>query len=176
MSRNTRMRRSPNTRNAMADWIHDPKTAPEVFINEFMQHAVGPATMQSRRTEAYRLFHRHFRSGYCWHFAHLLKATFDRGEVCWCAPFGHMVWVDIDGTPYDIEGVYHGEAMYFIPEKYSVGHLDEFRHLAGMNTPVNAATKAELIAIVKQYCKDTGKKYDTSIERYFADNLERRKA
>ena len=32
-----------------------------------------------------------FMTGYCYHFAHILKATFERGEVCMCFPFGHFV-------------------------------------------------------------------------------------
>lgn len=45
------------------------------------------------------------------------QGWFGRGEVCWAAPFGHFIWLDNE-TPYDIEGVYYGESLYFIPESY----------------------------------------------------------
>lgn len=72
-----------------------------------------------------------FRSGYCWHFAHVLKSTFNRGEVCWTAPFGHFVWLDIDNIPYDIEGIYFGDAEYFVPEKYLGDTIKDFQHIPG---------------------------------------------
>ena len=59
-----------------------------------------------------------FMDGYCYHFANILKTTFDRGEVCICFPFGHFVWVDTDGTPYDAESVHTGDQKAYIPEKF----------------------------------------------------------
>ena len=72
---------------------------------------------------------RQFRAGYCYYFAHMLKIAFNRGEVCWCAPFGHMCWVDVDGTPYDCEGEYTGEAVYLIPEHYLGDAIKDFKHI-----------------------------------------------
>ena len=153
--------------NEIQTWIHDPKTEPEIFINEFMMHAAGPEHAES---DAERM-RSHFRAGYCWHFAHILKAVFNRGEVCWAAPFGHMVWQDTDGIPYDIEGIYDGEARYLIPERYFELHLDEFKHVYGMNADNNtpSSTKAELIQYVKAYCADNNIEYDAAIEKYFED-------
>lgn len=46
-----------------------------------------------------------FCAGYCYYFAVMLKDAFHRGEICWCAPLGHICWVDDNGVPYDIDGV-----------------------------------------------------------------------
>ena len=31
-----------------------------------------------------------FCAGYCYYFAVMLKDAFHRGEICWCAPLGHI--------------------------------------------------------------------------------------
>lgn len=152
----------------ITSWIHDPKTDPERFIDQFMRRAVASDNYSDHSCELFRM---HFRAGYCWHFAHILKAVFNRGEVCWTAPFGHMVWRDEDGTPYDIEGVYDGEAMYLIPEKYVSEYLHEFKHIHGMdNTTNKPSTKQDLMHIVKKYCTETGQPYRPEIENCFLDN------
>lgn len=48
-----------------------------------------------------------FASGYCYYFALMLKAAFNRGEICWHRGYGHIVWVDDDNTAYDIGGVFY---------------------------------------------------------------------
>lgn len=152
----------------ITNWIHDPKTEPEHFINQFMMHAIAPDNYSEHSCELFRM---HFRAGYCWHFAHILKAVFYRGEVCWAAPFGHIVWRDKDGTPYDIEGIYDGEAIYLIPEKYFSEHLNEFKHIQWMDNKIGKpSTKQDLTRIVKKYCTETGLPYRPEIEDYFCDN------
>ena len=84
-----------------------------VFIAEFLT-ATG---MDTGRMETVR---RLFQAGYCYYFALILKEAFPDGEVSWAAPFGHIVYV-YQGIPYDIDGVYKGDAMEYIPVKYSVG-------------------------------------------------------
>lgn len=103
------------------------------------------------------------RNGFCWHFAQMLKVTFERGEVCWAAPFAHMVWVDEDGTPYDIEGTYVGEAIYFIPEYYIRRYIQDFKHIPGQVRI--SPTETELIHTVQRYCHDQKLAYDAYIER-----------
>lgn len=66
-----------------------------------------------------------FAAGYCYHFAHILQATFRRGEVMWAAPFGHIVWMDETGVTYDIDGEYKGEAE-LIPIRYIQEHINNF--------------------------------------------------
>ena len=72
-----------------------------------------------------------FSSGYCYYFAVLLKEAFGRGEVSWCAPYGHICWVDENGTPYDIYGICDSECVYFIPVSYIQEELADFKHIPG---------------------------------------------
>lgn len=78
-----------------------------VFIAEFLT-ATG---MDTGRMETVR---RLFQAGYCYYFALILKEAFPDGEVSWAAPFGHIVYV-YQGIPYDIDGVYKGDVMEYIP-------------------------------------------------------------
>lgn len=66
--------------------------------------------------EAEKVLYQQFISGYCYYFACMLKAAFNRGEVCWAAPYGHIVWVDENDIPYDISGVNKSETDDYIPE------------------------------------------------------------
>lgn len=46
--------------------------------------------------------------------------------MCLASPFGHIVYVQ-DDIPYDIDGVYDGEAIEFVPvDKID---LEGFRHI-----------------------------------------------
>ena len=127
------------------------------FIDDFLNY-------QSDEL-AYEVLHTQFRSGYCYHFAQILRYTFHRGTVCWAAPFGHIVWKDIDGNIYDIEGLYDGEAFYFIPLEYIGMAVRDFMRIN--SDDYNGTTKSELINIIKLYCKETGTEYIDSIEDYF---------
>lgn len=115
------------------------------FISDFMTHAA--ATQEE--CEVLRLT---FHAGYCWHFAHILKDTFKRGEVCWAAPFGHFVWVDDNGVPYDVEGVNEGEQDYNIPESYLGDKIKDFTHIPGECVPIT--TDDEVIEIIRKYEED----------------------
>ena len=88
------------------------------FIQNFLAH--------NNSTSAEDILKFQFNEGYCYHFAALLKGTFDRGQVCWCAPFGHMCWMDEDGVPYDIYGICVTEAEYFVPVSYLGRALNDF--------------------------------------------------
>ena len=110
----------------MAKWINKsdhPLSEVEKFINNFMDR---PETEQ-------KILRKQFMEGYCWHFAHMLQDTFNRGAVVWAAPFGHICWQDNDGKVYDIEGEYTGEAFYMIPEKFAEmivpGNMLDFKHI-----------------------------------------------
>lgn len=72
-----------------------------------------------------------FSSGYCYYFAMILKEAFERGEVCWCAPYGHICWVDDNGHPYDIYGTCDSECTYYIPVSYIKKGLADFKHIPG---------------------------------------------
>jgi hypothetical protein len=143
------------------NWIHDPQSEPEIFINEFVKHG------RENNADAMAEFAKQYSAGYCWHFAHMLQSVFRRGEVCWAAPFGHMIWLDSDNTAYDIEGKFQREARYLIPEYYLSNFITEFMHIRGMNDPIGKpSTREDLIQIMKTYCKTTGNEYDPNVERY----------
>lgn len=112
------------------------------FIDRFYESFVGD------REHLRQLY----RSGYCWHFAHMLRDTFNRGTVCLAAPFSHMVWVDDNGAPYDVEGTYVGDACLFIPESYLGEYLDSFKHIPGRDSTEDVDTA---IKIIKSYTADT---------------------
>ncbi len=118
---------------------------------------------------------RTFRNGYCYFFAHMLKNAFDgRGGVFMTVPFGHFVWKDIDGTCYDVEGIYDPkvcDAFYLIPEEYVRSKLpnyfNSFRHAEIPGTKLDVPNKEEIINMIKEYCAYCNEEYDSYIEEYF---------
>ena len=73
-----------------------------------------------------------FRAGYCYWFAHMLMSAFNRGHLCLTYPLGHIVWEDVDGKAYDIEGVYRledTECEMLIPVKFLGGIVFDFMHV-----------------------------------------------
>lgn len=144
-------------------WLHKDDselTDVEHFINDFMTHS-------AHNSKEREIIHSLFRAGYCYHFAHILLATFNRGRVVWAAPFGHICWQDNDGTAYDIEGEYRGEAFYMIPEDFAEskipGTMLDFKHIPNKNYNIS---KSEIIDICKAYCTENGLKYYENIENY----------
>lgn len=135
----------------------------EEFINEFMAHS----TKTDNDREMIRSL---FMSGYCYHFAHILLATFNRGKIVWAAPFGHICWQDEDGTTYDIEGEYSGEAFYMIPEDFAEskvpGNMLDFKHIPRKHYNIS---KEELIKICKAYCEETDIEYNPKLEEYLCN-------
>ena len=112
----------------MSKWIDavlkdEPNASVEVlgFIENFLGNDPEQAEVIRHK----------FRAGYCWHFAHMLQATFGFGTCCLTFPFGHFVWFGKDWIPYDIEGVYEGEADYFIPEHLMQEDLADFKRIPG---------------------------------------------
>ena len=112
------------------------------FIEQFLSHG--------NSDEADEILKNQFNAGYCYYFAVMLKAAFNRGEVCWCAPYGHMCWVDNDGTPYDIYGLCISEADYFIPVSYLGDCLNDFLH----TNKAHCTTKEEIQDIIKRYLEE----------------------
>lgn len=104
-----------------------------------------------------------FTGGYCWHFAKLLQATFNRGSVVWLAPFSHIGFMDTDGRVYDIYGEYEGEAFYYIPEEYCGNLLDNFRHI---DKEVSYTSKEKILSVIKNYCLLSNVDYEEDVERY----------
>lgn len=109
----------------------------------------------------------HFEAGYCWHFAHMLKTVFGRGEVCWAAPFSHFCFVDDDGQAYDGGGRYIGEALYMIPERYCDKFIDSYKHIKEKSSV--EVSKKDVISIIKRYCDDEALLYDSRFERFIQE-------
>jgi hypothetical protein len=124
------------------------------FIDRFCLNQVS-TKLNSDPTEVIRL---QFRAGYCFHFAHMLKLTFNRGEVCWAAPFSHIVWVDGNEIPYDIEGVYTGDYDYLIPLTYIEKLYPEFTigytHRYGVLKDEEIITEYKIRDIIRHYRDD----------------------
>ena len=114
------------------------------FIINFNWHDKGKEEMQE-------VIRHQFRAGYCYHFALILKDAFQRGEICWCAPFGHICWVDDDGIPYDIEGVCESDCDYYIPISYIKDGLDDFKRVPGK---IFNATKEYINNAIERYLND----------------------
>lgn len=128
------------------------------FINRFYD-------INNNSLDDQEVLRRQFRAGYCYYFAVMLKTAFKRGEVCWCAPFAHMCWVDVDGTPYDCEGEYTGEAVYLIPEHYLGDNIKNFLHTDDTcNT-----SKEDILNIIKQYRIDKSISEDDGVLKYIND-------
>jgi len=131
----------------------------ECFIEKFV-------TWQGADEDQMEFIRSRFMAGFCWHFAHMLQTTFDRGTVVWAAPFGHICFQDTNGKVYDIEGrrdTKDDETYYYISESYLKDKVNDFKHT---DMSYDASAK-ELIDICKRYCLDTGVKYDPSIESYY---------
>lgn len=118
------------------------------FIADFYYHSLSFYDDIEQHCECLR---KQFRAGYCYHFAMMLKDSFNRGEICWAAPFSHIVWVDEDDTAYDIEGVYESECEYLIPVSYLGSALGGFKHVRGLEYLV---TEQLIKETIERYKKD----------------------
>lgn len=102
---------------------YEPKADKDIleFIADVEQHGgIGDSALET----IYSLF----RAGYCYYFAKMLEDAFPGGTICWAAPFGHIVYLYKE-IPYDISGVYSGEAEEFIPISMLGDALYDFRHI-----------------------------------------------
>ena len=129
------------------------------FIIDFYYHS---APLDCNLQDYCENIRRQYRAGYCYYFANMLKAAFNRGEICWASPFSHIVWVDEDDIAYDIEGVHNSECNYYIPIRYLGDTIKGFKHIRGLEY---ITTKEELTKIVQQYEKDMG--YENNTTNYF---------
>lgn len=125
-----------------------PIKVPQDYILEYIEDFVN----NSDSTNTIHLF----TNGYCYAFAQILQATFGNGEICWVAPYSHIVWV-YDNIPYDINGIYQGESTMFIPESYLGESITGFKHLPGY---LDTTTKDDIDKIINTYLND--RKQDTT--------------
>ena len=132
----------------------------EYFIEEMYNHFADDKEKQ----EWLRV---HYKYGYCYYFAHMLKTAFNRGQVCWTAPYEHWIFLDEDNTPYDCEGKFKGERFYFIPERYVPTSIVEwYKH---KNRNVKAPSRDFIIDRIKSYCKLVKEPYNPEIEKHIYD-------
>lgn len=131
------------------------------FINDFMSN---------KNEEECEIIRKQFMSGYCYYFAHILYKAFNRGEVCLCSPFNHFIWLDINGVPYDIEGVSICEYDMFIPEWYLGKIVLDFKHLNKLNNNTNYEELYNIIHSFKNLMKDKVNHYGIK-DTYYLDNV-----
>lgn len=89
---------------------------------------------------------KHYRNGYCYFLALILKDTFSVGELMWAAPYSHIVFY-YQGTAYDIEGEYVSDAT-LIPISYLGHHIQGFKHNPNYSSSI---TKEEIYNIISNY-------------------------
>ena len=101
-----------------------PKGSGQVigFINDFLSY--------QEDAEAAHALQDQFRSGYCYHFALMLKGLFDRGQVVWLAPYEQIGWQDDDGVVYTVGGVYQDDGEP-IPVSWLGDAIRDFAHISG---------------------------------------------
>lgn len=78
----------------------------------------------------------------------------------------HIVWVDDDGIPYDIEGINYSECEAYIPIEYIGNVINDFKHVEEIHYNIS---KKEIYDIYKKYCnKELNKNTDCSeLDYYF---------
>lgn len=89
-----------------------------------------------------------FVTGYCYHFAHILKAAFRRGEVYICAPNSHVVWRDVDNRYYDFDGEYVNHSVTYVPVTDPVSHWEDF---ARNGIEHEGATEEDIQYLIAKY-------------------------
>ena len=112
--------------------------SPEVlnFINDIYD------SQPEENSEAIRhLFH----CGYCYYFASMLKTAFGRGTICLAYPFGHIVWLDTDGIPYDIEGVTISEYEKLVDIDCLPELKHDFMHIRGLKSPPDIKERVDIL-------------------------------
>lgn len=67
-----------------------PDKEPDKTVIQFITDAITSVDRKNSDDVLYDFFH----SGYCYYFALMLKEAFGRGQICWCAPYGHICWQD----------------------------------------------------------------------------------
>lgn len=91
-----------------------------------------------------------FARGYCYHLAGILKETFKRGNITVAGPYSHVVWEDVDGCTYDIDGVYK-DYEFLVPID-EVSNRGGFAHIP---TEAVCTSKEELEYLRNKYTRPT---------------------
>lgn len=144
---NNKNKERENFINSIKKWEKEANESVLGFIFDFVW-------CKTSNINEYELIRSLFMDGYCYYFAVILKTAFNRGEICWCAPYAHFIWLDTNGIPYDIEGVSTAEANYYIPEAYITDGIADFKHVPGVEF---GATKEYIDNAIKMYEKNIKK-------------------
>lgn len=111
------------------------------FINDFIMYSEANGIDSGNIRDI-------FMAGYCYHFAHMLKAAFNRGEVYICAPYGHVVWRDVDNRYYDFDGEYVNHSATYIPVSDPESHWQDF---ARNGIESEGATEEDILELIIKY-------------------------
>lgn len=127
------------------------------FINEFYNRDGVNSDCDKKSLE------NQFSNGYCFYFAHILKAAFNRGCVCCIVCGSHVIWLDDDNVGYDCQGVYnqyHGNRFNFwnkclvhiddMPQNY----LTTYKHVPSQKLTPEGFNE------FKEFCKTEGLELD----------------
>jgi hypothetical protein len=117
------------------------------FIFNFLNLQTPMNNNNNTTTSPADIIYKQFASGYCYYFAHMLQLAFKRGEICWAAPLGHIVWVDTNNVAYDISGCNESECQYYIPISMLGDMIKDFTHVPG--DAYNASEQEIASVIVK---------------------------
>lgn len=116
-------------------------------------------------------------NGYCYYFAKILQAAFQRGDVVILAPYGHFMWRDCDGEMYDIRGKYdgshHTEYECEIEEEYLGNALKNFLHREGYADDTTKEDIKQLIEEAKERNRNKSELKADKIVELYAKVLER---
>lgn len=102
---------------------------------------------------------REWHETYSYQLACMLKATFRRGKVMWCAPDYHMVWQDVTGECFDIQGPYRipESVVALIPADRLGEHIEDFTHTIHRLHPFGIEQE-EIDAIIGAFLEETADK------------------
>lgn len=116
-----------------------------------------------KRDEIINLTVNKYTNGYCYYFAKILQAAFQRGDVVILAPHSHLVWRDVDGKLYDINGEVserdYEEFECQIEEEYLGDHLKNFLHRDGYTCNTTREDIKQLIQEAKARNKNKSGQY-----------------
>lgn len=96
-----------------------------------------------------------FKGGFCFQFAHMMKASLRRGQVVWLCPFSHWGWQDENGNVYDLCGFIKPKCyMYAIPEDMILDNevLWTYLHTKHYDS-YNQPTEEQYMEVVERYEK-----------------------
>lgn len=99
---------------------------------------------------------REWHETYSYQLACMLKTTFHRGEVMWCAPDYHMVWQDVTGECFDIQGPYRipKSVVALIPADRLGERIEDFTHTLHRLHPFGIEQE-EIDAIIDAFLEET---------------------